>query len=127
MDDIYRSELMEIYKDPNFRGQLDNPSITFEKHNQFCGDHLQLFLQIENDLITDARFEGEMCFVSLVGADLLLAEIIGKTIAQAKKIDQAKLLEIINLNLSTSRIACATLTLKALHEALAQYERQSHG
>lgn len=127
MDEIYRSELMEIYKDPVFRGKLENPSISLEKHNQFCGDHLELSLQIEDSLIKDAKFTGEMCFVSLVGADLLLAEIIGKSITQAKKIDQDKLLEIINLNLSTSRIACATLILKALHEALDQYERQAHG
>lgn len=127
MDEIYRSELMEIYKDPIFRGKIDNPSVSLEKHNQFCGDHLQLFLQIENKVIKDAKFSGEMCFVSLVGADLLLAEIVGKTITQAKKINQTKLLEIINLNLSTSRIACATLILKALHEALDKYARQSHG
>jgi nitrogen fixation NifU-like protein len=127
MDELYRSELMEIYKDPSFRGQLNNPSISLEKHNPFCGDRLQLFLQIEDGLITDAKFKGDMCFVSLIGAEFLLAEIVGQTIAQAKKIDQARLLELIDLNLSTSRVACATLTLQALHEALAQYERQSHG
>lgn len=123
MDDLYRSELMEIYKDPTHKGHLDRPSIVLEKQNAFCGDRLHLALKIKNNIIEDAKFEGEMCFVSIIGADFFLEEIIGKTIEEAKKIDQKKLLELIDLNLSTSRIACATLTLKALQEALDKYEK----
>lgn len=125
MDDFYRSELMEIYKDPAHRGQLKNPSIELEKHNAFCGDHLHLSLKIEQDKIIDAKFVGEMCFVSIIGAEFLLEEIIGKTLAEAKKIDQKKLLALLDLNLSTSRIACATLVLKALQEALDKYEKEN--
>jgi nitrogen fixation NifU-like protein len=126
MDDLYRSELMEIYKDPAHKGRLSNPSLNVEKQNAFCGDHLHLNLKIKNNIIEDAKFEGSLCFVSIVGAELLIDEIIGKTITEVKKIDQKKLLELINLNLSTSRIACATLTLKALHEALDEYEQNKN-
>jgi len=124
MDDFYSSELMEIYKDPIHKGHLDHSSIDLEKQNTFCGDRLHLFLKIKNNIIEDAKFDGAMCFVSIIGADFLLEEIIGKTIEKAKKIDQKKLLELIDLNLSTSRIACATLTLKALHEAINEYEKK---
>ncbi len=123
MDDLYRSELMEIYKDPVHRGHLSDPSIATEKQNTFCGDHLHLTLKIKNHIIEDAKFEGGLCFVSIIGAELLIEEIIGKSIAEVRKIDQKRLLELINLNLSTSRVACATLTLKALHEALDKYEK----
>ena len=126
MDDLYRSELMEIYKDPIHKGRLSNPSLKVEKHNAFCGDHLRLNLKIKDNVIEDAKFEGSLCFVSIVGAELLIEEIIGKTIAEVKKIDQKRLLELINLNLSTSRVACATLTLKALHEALDKYEKNQN-
>lgn len=123
MNDLYRSELMEIYKDPTHRGNLNDPSVSLEKHNPFCGDRVSLFLQIKNNVIEDAKFEGEMCFVSIVGADFLLEEIIGKSIEEVKKIDQKKVLSLIDLNLSTSRIACATLTLNALKEALEKYAK----
>jgi nitrogen fixation protein NifU and related proteins len=123
MDELYRSELMEIYKDPAHRGQLNDPSVDLEKHNPFCGDHLHLQLKIKNNKITDAKFSGEMCFVSIIGAEFLLEEIIGKSIIAARKIDQQKLLKILDLNLSTSRIACATLTLKALQESLEKYDK----
>lgn len=126
MDDLYRSELMEIYKDPTHQGHCDSPSIELKKHNAFCGDEVHLSLKIKNNLIEDAKFTGPMCFVSIIGADFLLEEIIGKTIEEAKKIDQKKMLKLIDLNLSTSRIACATLTLKALHEAIDEYEQKQN-
>lgn len=126
MDDLYRSELMEIYKDPIHRGHLADPSVVLEKHNAFCGDHLHLNLKIKNNIIEDAKFEGSLCFVSIIGAEFLIEEIIGKSIEEIKKIDQKKLLELIDLNLSTSRIACATLTLKALQEAINQYEQENN-
>ena len=123
MDDLYRSELMEIYKDPAHRGLLSDPSVALEKHNPFCGDHLHLYLKIKDRQITDAKFSGDMCFVSIIGAEFLLEEIIGKSIEAVKKIDQKKLLDLLDLNLSTSRIACATLALKALEEALNKYDK----
>jgi nitrogen fixation NifU-like protein len=122
MDDLYRSELMEIYKDPTHKGKLVNPSIQLDKHNAFCGDKLHLSLKIKNNIIEDAKFDGEMCFVSIIGADFLLEEIIGKSLTEVRKIDQKKVLELIDLNLTTSRIACATLALKALQEALNNYD-----
>ncbi len=126
MNDFYRSELMEIYKNPTHQGCLTKPSVTLEKQNAFCGDHLHLTLQIKDNLIQDAKFDGAMCFVSIIGAELLIEKIIGQNIAEVRKIDQKKLLSLLGLNLSTSRIACATLTLKALQEALDRYEQKSN-
>lgn len=124
MDELRRSELMEIYKDPSHKGKLSDPSISLQKQHIFCGDNLHLFLQIENNIIKQAKFDGEMCFVSLVSADLVLEQIIGQTIEQARSLNQEKLLALIDLNLSTSRIACATLIMKALHEALDNYSQR---
>jgi len=126
MDELRRSELMELYQDPSHRGQLTDPSISLDKQHVFCGDSLHLFLRIQDDVIVDAKFDGELCFVSLVSAELLLEELIGQPLTVARQIDQPRLLEILGLNLSTSRIACATLILHALQEALDRYDTNHH-
>ena len=69
--------------------------------------------------------EREILELNALG-NIAIEEIIGKSIEEIKKIDQKKLLELIDLNLSTSRIACATLTLKALQEAINQYEQENN-
>ncbi len=125
MNELYRSELMEIYKDPAHRGHLQPCSVSLDKQNPFCGDRLHLALQIKDGVISDAKFEGELCFVSIIGAEFLLEEVIGKSLAEAKKIDQAQILALLDLNLTTSRIACATLALQALQQALVKYEEAS--
>jgi NifU-like protein involved in Fe-S cluster formation len=49
---------------------LFNQTIShFRKQNAFCGDHLHLTLQIKDNLIQDAKFDGAMCFVSIIGAN----------------------------------------------------------
>lgn len=127
MDNTYSSDLLELYKDPNYRGTLTTATNRIDGHNPFCGDRIHLDLQITDGMIEDARYQGEMCFVSSIGAEFLLEAVIGKSVATAQAIDQQQLLALLQLNLSTSRIACATLALKALQEALTAYQKAHHG
>jgi NifU-like protein involved in Fe-S cluster formation len=61
--------------------------------------------------------------VSIISSEVLLESIKGLTIEEAKKIDKEKLLEMVGLNLTTSRVKCATLALTALNAALEEYEK----
>jgi nitrogen fixation NifU-like protein len=127
MDNIYSSDLMEIYKDPSFKGTLSAATNRVDGHNPFCGDRVHLDLMIVDGVIQDARWQGDMCFVSSIGAEFLLEAVIGKRVEVVQTFNQQQLLDLMGLNLSTSRIACATLTLKALHQALADYQKAHYG
>jgi nitrogen fixation NifU-like protein len=118
MDNIYREELMEIYKNPKHRGNLDSPSAKTFAENPICGDEIQLQLKIEKGIIKKARFEGAACAVSIISSEKLLSFIEGKTIQEAKNLTQKDLLKILDINVSMSRLRCATLVLTALKEAL---------
>lgn len=118
MDNIYREELMEIYKNPKHRGNLDSPSAKTFAENPICGDEIQLQLKIEKGTIKKARFEGAACAVSIISSEKLLSFIEGKTIQEAKNLTQKDLLKILDINVSMSRLRCATLVLTALKEAL---------
>ncbi len=122
MDEIYREELKEIYRNPAHKGTIKNATVSTHKSNSMCGDDVNLELKIENDKITDAKFNGNACAVSVISSDLLAEEIIGKTVEEAKKITKDDLLKLLDLNLTTSRVKCATLVLSALKDALNLYE-----
>lgn len=123
MDELYREELMDLYRHPQHAGTLSQPSVSVDQHNRFCGDHLHLSLTIQNQVITQAKFSGQSCMVSTVASEILLDFIQNKTLAEAKTITKEKLLSLLNLNLTTSRIACATLILDALQHAITEYEQ----
>jgi nitrogen fixation protein NifU and related proteins len=121
--DLYRDELMEIYKDPQHKGKVDNPSVEAFGKNPMCGDEITLQLKIEDNVIKDAKFFGSACVVSVIASELLTEELIGLSVAEAAKLDKDDLLGMLSLNLTTSRVKCATLVLTALKQALANYER----
>jgi nitrogen fixation NifU-like protein len=122
MDNIYREELMEIYRNPAHKGHLDQPSASSTKKNPMCGDVLTMELNVLNDKIVDAKFDGLACSVSVISASLLSDQIIGKAVSEAKAITKEDFLKSINLNLTTSRVQCAVLALTTLADAIKNYE-----
>jgi nitrogen fixation protein NifU and related proteins len=122
-DNLYREELMEVYKSTVNRGTLKDPSVEAFKKNVMCGDEITLQLQIEKDVIKDAKFDGVACAVSVIASNFMLENIIGKTLEEARQITKEDLLEMIGVNLTTSRVKCATLVLEALQNAIKKYSQ----
>jgi nitrogen fixation NifU-like protein len=122
--DIYREEFMEIYKHPMNQGKIESPSLVEHGTNEACGDEMDLYLKIENGIVIDAKFEAESCSVGIVSSAILTDEIKGKTLAEVKAFSKKDLLELIGVNLTTSRIKCATLPLETLVKGIEEYERK---
>ena len=91
MDDLYREQIIDRYKNPHYRGSLDPHDIAYEDDNPLCGDHIRIELRVdENDVITDAVFDGRGCSISQASADLLVESVIGKSMEEAKKLYQRR-------------------------------------
>jgi len=124
VNDLYQEELMDIYKNPHNKGKISSPSVSVSKKNPMCGDEIDLQLKFENGLVFEAKFEGSACSVSIISSSILTDYLIGKTLKEVKNITKEDLLKLINLNLTTSRVACATLVLSALEDAIKKYEEK---
>jgi nitrogen fixation NifU-like protein len=122
--DIYREEFMEIYKNPMNYGKIENPSVLQHGVNESCGDEMDLYLKIEGGKIKDAKFEASACSVSVVSSAVLTEEIIGKSLTEIETLDKEKLLSLIGVNLTTSRVKCATLPLDTLKKAIEKYGKK---
>ena len=126
MDDqkIYqRQELLDIYKNPVNQGSLDAPDVTVTEKNPFCGDVVSLDLKIQDNIIVDAKYHGSACAVSVISSSLFTEEIIGKSLEDAKKITKQDVLDLMNLELTTSRVKCATLIFEAFQKAITEYDQ----
>ena len=115
---------MDIYKNPARRGSLDDANASTSQSNPMCGDDISVQLKIENGVVKDAKFHGSACMVSIVSSEILLDYLVGKTLEEVKSISKEKLLEMLNLNLTPSRIGCATLALGAVQNAVTAYEEK---
>jgi len=115
MEDMYRELILDHARNRRNWGILDPNDFDHEESNPLCGDHLRLTLRLDrDDTITAVGWEGEGCAISQASASMLGEELIGMTLAQARRIDKQQLLENIGLRLSINRVKCALLPLKVL-------------
>ncbi|RJR27107.1 iron-sulfur cluster assembly scaffold protein [candidate division WWE3 bacterium] len=121
-NEIYKEELMDVYRNPLNKGKLDNPSVSILERNPMCGDEINLQLSIKDGVVSDVKFDGSACAISIISSSLVTEDILGKKVNEIRDYDRQKLLDLVGLNLSTSRVKCATLVLTALQKAIKQYD-----
>jgi len=115
MDDFYRELIIDRYKNPQYRGELNPNDISFEDDNPLCGDHIRVDLRLDADnRVTEAAFAGHGCAISQASADLLMEAVIGKTLEEVKQINRDDILEMLGIDLGPVRLKCALLPLKVL-------------
>ena len=115
MDDLYREFIIDHYKNPHYRGELDPNDITYEDDNPLCGDHIRIDLRVdENERVTEAAFSGRGCAISQASADLLVESIVGKSLDEVKALTKEDVLELLGIELGPVRLKCALLSLKVL-------------
>lgn len=115
MDDLYREIIIDRYKNPTMKGTLDPHDYSYQDDNPLCGDEIRIDVRIgEDGKVSDARFHGEGCAISLASADLLVESIIGKDLEEVKSLSKEDILEMLGIELSPVRLKCALLSLKVL-------------
>ena len=116
--DLYQANILEHYKHPHRSGKINHPTAYSEHANPLCGDRIEIYLQIENNKITDARFMGEGCVLSQAASSILMDELIGKKIDEVKKWSSDKLLDMLKIKVGPNRLKCALLPLDSAQDAL---------
>ncbi|MDQ6984796.1 MAG: iron-sulfur cluster assembly scaffold protein [Candidatus Dojkabacteria bacterium] len=113
----YQEQLLDHYKNPqNFDKQIEYTNKATSK-NLSCGDRVTIQLDIKNDVIVDVSFNGEGCSICIGSASLLYEKIIGMKISELSKFNLDSLLELIGIELTSSRLKCASISLDAAKTA----------
>ena len=115
MDDLYREQIIDRFKNPRHRGELDPHDYTYEDDNPLCGDRIRVDVRVDGqERVTEAAFSGVGCAISQASADLLTEAIVGKSLAEVRRISKDDILEMLGIELGPVRLKCALLSLKVL-------------
>ena len=116
--DLYTENILDLYKNPRNKGILKNPTHEFFKNNPLCGDEVTLQFIIRDGKVTDIKFNGVGCAISMASASILTDKIKNLTITEIKKITKDDILDILHIPISPARLKCALLSLDVLRGAL---------
>ncbi|MBU1118292.1 SUF system NifU family Fe-S cluster assembly protein [Patescibacteria group bacterium] len=115
---IYQDIIVDHYRNPRNKGVLEDATISESLKNYSCGDTITVYLNVQDDTITDVRFKGSGCAISQAAASILLENIKGKSINEVKKLTYSDIQELLGVKLSPARVKCAELALKAVQKGV---------
>src|SRR5712692_4692933 len=79
LSELYQQVILDHNKKPRNFHKLETANRTAEGYNPLCGDHLNVYLQIEDDTVKDVSFEGSGCAISKASASMMTQAVKGKT------------------------------------------------
>lgn len=116
--DLYREDILEHYRHPHNFGKLEDANTQAREANASCGDIFELQLRITESTITEARFRGVGCALSIAAGSLLTDTLKGKSLQEASGFGESDMLKLLGVTVSSMRMKCVTLPLRALQKAL---------
>jgi nitrogen fixation NifU-like protein len=133
LESLYKEIILDHYKSPRNRGQLTSATVQLEGLNPSCGDELELYLDLEQEIIVDVKFTGEGCAISQASASMMTEAIKGKSREDALELsrqfkdmiqgglvseDLGDLTFLQGVSKLHARVKCATLAWVTLEQAL---------
>lgn len=118
MEELYREQILEHYKRPHNFGVIEDPDLEFEDSNPFCGDEQHVTIRLgDDDRVAEVRFDGQGCAISTAATSMLTDELVGLTRDELVTLPKEKVLELLGIEISATRMKCALLGLKVIKGA----------
>lgn len=119
----YSEKVMDHFMNPRNMGTIDDASGVGRVGNAKCGDIMQVYLQIEDDKIVDAKFKTFGCGAAIATSSMATELVKGKTIQEALKVTNKAVMEALD-GLPPVKVHCSLLAEEALNAALWDYAKK---
>ena len=117
---LYSEEVMEHFRNPRNVGDMENPDGTGHVGNPVCGDIMELYIKVDNNVITDAKFKTFGCGAAIATSSMVTEMVKGKTVAEALEISNKAVAEALG-GLPPTKVHCSVLAEEALKSAIDDY------
>ena len=84
LEDLYREIILDHYRTPRNRGELEPPAVRAEGHNPLCGDEIQVYLDVQNGVVNDIKVGGQGCSISQSSASMMTQAVKGKRLDEVR-------------------------------------------
>ncbi|KYZ77550.1 iron-sulfur cluster assembly scaffold protein [Anaerosporomusa subterranea] len=120
---MYTDKVMDHFTNPRNVGEIKQADGVGEVGNAKCGDIMRIYLQVENNIITDVKFKTFGCGAAIATSSMVTEMVKGKTIEEALEISNQAVAEALD-GLPPAKMHCSNLAADALHEAIRDYHEK---
>lgn len=120
---MYSEKVMEHFNNPRNVGKIENADGIGEAGNPICGDIMKIYLKIDDEIITDAKFKTFGCGAAIATSSISTELIKGKKIDEAWKLTNKAVIEALD-GLPPVKVHCSVLAEEAIKLAIIDYYKK---
>jgi nitrogen fixation NifU-like protein len=120
----YSEKVMDHFSNPRNVGEIENADGIGRVGNPVCGDVMNLYIKVENDVITDAKFKTFGCGAAIATSSMVTELVKGKTIDEAMSLSNRAVAEALG-GLPSIKMHCSVLAEDALKLAIEDYFKKT--
>jgi len=120
---VYSKKVMDHFTNPRNVGVIENPDGFGKVGNPVCGDLMEMYIKVENGIITDIKFKTFGCGSAIATSSMVTELAIGKTIDEALEITRKDVADELD-GLPPQKMHCSNLAADALHAAIEDYKKK---
>ena len=118
---LYSEKVMDHFLHPRNVGVIEDADGVGEVGNAKCGDIMKIYLKIDNDIITDVKFETFGCGSAIASSSMATEMIKGKPVSEALELTNKAVAEALD-GLPAHKLHCSVLAEEAIKNALEDYQ-----
>ena len=120
---LYSEKVMDHFRNPRNVGVIEDADGVGEVGNAKCGDIMKMYLKIDNDIITDVKFETFGCASAIASSSMATELIKGKPVNEAMELTNKAVAEALD-GLPDYKMHCSVLAEEAIQAALEDYRNR---
>ena len=120
---LYSEKVMDHFMNPRNVGTIENPDGVGEVGNAKCGDIMKIFIKVDNDIISDVKFQTFGCGSAIASSSMATELIKGKPISQALELTNKAVAEALD-GLPAHKLHCSVLAEEAIKAAIEDYQKK---
>ena len=120
---LYSDKVMDHFLQPRNLGVIEDADGVGEVGNAKCGDIMKMYLKIDDDIITDVKFETFGCASAIASSSMATELIKGASVEDAMQLTNKAVAEALD-GLPAYKMHCSVLAEEAIQAALEDYKKK---
>lgn len=117
----YSKKVLDHFMKPRNVGSIENPDGYGKVGNPVCGDLMEMYITVKDNIITDIKFKTFGCGSAIATSSMVTEMVKGMHIDKALQVTRNDVADELD-GLPPQKMHCSNLAADALHAAIKDYK-----